>query len=426
MKTSVCLFLTIITLASVAVAQQKTEKIEVGVQQTLLTFYDPGFPDHLTKPGLGGRVTYNFNDSVAAEAEINFFRQVSPFFTDSNAYQAQFGIKIGKRFEKFGVFAKVRPGFLSVDKVQSIQPNSVVLTNPGILIFPKIARTNYFTIDTGAVLEFYPSKRPVLRFEAGDTLIRHPTLYDFAFTTPLSVQVIRPAQFNHNFQFTAGIGIRLGNFPSGDDDVKTHTRERTPRYELGAQFTLLHVFPVTNAAPCPDCLTSDTIQPQPGFGGRFSFNLTDDVALEAEGNFYTRDVGRLPNPSGHMFQGQFGAKIGKRFEKWGAFGKVRPGFVGFTKVNKLISERAVVNNLVIPAIAGEFAVGKELYPSVDLGGVVEFYISRRWVARFDAGDTIIRYSVLPVATFSARFPIFKRPPETHHNLQLTSGVAFRF
>jgi hypothetical protein len=31
-------------------------------------------------------------------------------------------------------------------------------------------------------------------------------------------------------------------------------------------------------------------------------------------------------------------------------------------------------------IAGEFGVGKELYPSVDLGGVVEFYLSRRWLA----------------------------------------------
>ncbi|HSE17361.1 MAG TPA: hypothetical protein VLB46_09920 [Pyrinomonadaceae bacterium] len=113
----------------------------------------------------------------------------------------------------------MRPGFLSVDQVESIQPNSVVFTNTGVLFFPKVARTNYFTIDMGAVLELYPSKRPVLRFEVGDTLMRHPAFHEFAF-----------------------------------------------------------------------------------------------------------------------------AKIGKRFERWGAFGKVRPGFVGFSKVNKLLSERAVLNN----------------------------------------------------------------------------------
>ena len=127
-----------------------------------------------------------------------------------------------------------------------------------------------------------------------------------------------------------------------------------------------------------------------------------------------------------MFQGQFGAKIGKRFEKWGAFGKVRPGFVGFTRVNQLLRERSVNSFIGIPVLIGEFGVGKSLYPSIDLGGVAEFYLSRRWMLRFDVGDTIIRYSVLPVPTLSARFPIFKRPPETHHNLQITSGVGFRF
>jgi Outer membrane protein beta-barrel domain len=112
MKTSISLFLTIITFTAVAVAQKKTEKVEVGVQVTALTFFDPDFPAHETKPGLGGRVTYNFNDSIAAEAKINFFRQVSgSFFTESNAVQAQFGVKLGKRFEKFGLSRKYGRGY---------------------------------------------------------------------------------------------------------------------------------------------------------------------------------------------------------------------------------------------------------------------------------------------------------------------------
>lgn len=422
MKTSICLFLTIITLTTVAVAQKKTEKVEVGVQVTSLTFFDPFFPEHQTKPGVGGRVTYNFNDSIAAEAEINFFRQVSGIlFADGDAVQAQFGVKAGKRFEKFGIFAKVRPGVLSADNVFSNQPEGFIAK-----------RRNYFTIDAGAVLEFYPSKRPVLRFEVGDTLIRHQAQFELVlrppFNPPFPLQLVRPAKFNHNFQFSAGIGFRLGDFRSGESDDKTpaNKRARTPRYELGAQFTLLNLFPLPNVRPCPECLSSGLIRTHPGFGGRFTFNLTDDIALEAEGNFFTRDVVDLPNPSGHTFQGQFGAKIGKRFEKWGVFGKVRPGFVGFTKVNQLLSERSFESFIGIPVLVGEFGVGKSLYPSIDLGGVAEFYLSHRWMMRFDIGDTIIRYSVLPVPTLSARFPIFKRPPLTHHNLQITSGVGFRF
>jgi len=148
-----------------------------------------------------------------------------------------------------------------------------------------------------------------------------------------NLQLIRPAKYNHNFQFSAGIGIRLGDLSSGENDVKTPASKRTraPRYELGAQSTLLNLFPLPNVRPCPDCLSSGAVQTHPGFGGRFSFNLTDDVALEAEGNFFTRDIKDLPNPSGHMFQGQFGAKIGKRFEKWGAFGKSDRDLSGLLK-----------------------------------------------------------------------------------------------
>ena len=130
-----------------------------------------------------------------------------------------------------------------------------------------------------------------------------------------------------------------------------------------------------------------------------------------------------------MFQGQFGAKVGKRFERWGVFGKARPGFVGFTKVSDLVSTRMFNVQFAgetIPVTVGEFRVAKKFYPSFDIGGVVEFYISRRWMARFDIGDTIIRYGEVAAQGFSLRNQIVTRPRETHHNLQITSGIGFRF
>jgi hypothetical protein len=75
MKTSIYLLLTIVTFASVVVAQNTKERVEVGVQSTSLTLFAPDFPFDVTNSGIGGRVTYNFNRSLAAEAEINFFPQ---------------------------------------------------------------------------------------------------------------------------------------------------------------------------------------------------------------------------------------------------------------------------------------------------------------------------------------------------------------
>lgn len=81
---------------------------------------------------------------------------------------------------------------------------------------------------------------------------------------------------------------------------------------------------------------------------------------------------------------------------------------------------------LLPVTVGEFRVAKKLYPSIDIGGVVEFYISRRWMARFDIGDTVIRYGEVAAQGFSLRNQIVVRPRETHHNLQITSGIGFRF
>jgi hypothetical protein len=148
MRTLVSLLLTVITFASVAVAQSKKEKVEIGVQSTSLTLVHPDFSFDGTQAGIGGRLAYNFNRSIAAEAEINFFPQKQFILTaDGNAIQAQFGVKLGKRFEKFGLFGKIRPGFLSV-------------------------------------VEFYISPRWMARFDIDDTVIRYGEIRIAGFTSP--------------------------------------------------------------------------------------------------------------------------------------------------------------------------------------------------------------------------------------------------
>lgn len=424
MKTSVYLFLVIVSLASVAVGQPHKDKLEVGVHTTSLTVFDPDFLGDVTHGGIGGRLTYNLNRSLAAEAEVNFFPQKNLFAAaGGNSIQAQFGVKAGKRFEKFGIFAKLRPGFLSVGDVFSVVPGPLVIVNGFPTINTKIERETLFTLDMGGVLEFYPSKRLVVRIDGGDTVIRYPKKFDVLFGAQSLVFTERPAKFEHNFQFTAGVGFRLGNFPAEDDaNVATASssgQERVPRYELGAQFTSMFVDDPTNDCGFCTVRNPQLIHTEPGFGGRFTFNLTEKVALEAEGNYYTRRLNFIFNPGGHMYQGQFGVKVGKRRENWGWFVKVRPGFVGFTRVFDLLTDQ------FLPPFFN-FRFVKKRYPSVDVGGVFEFYVSRHWIARFDVGDTIIRYGELRTPQFIQSMPVFTRPAETRHNLQVTTGIGFRF
>jgi len=407
MRTFAPILLILLTFASVVDGQNKKAKIEIGVQSTSLTLFHPDFPFDGTQTGIGGRVTYNFNESIAAETEINFFPQQQFVLTAvGSAIQAQFGVKLGKRFERFGLFAKVRPGFLSVDDVGSLVPCSQV---PGGLLNFKIEREAFFTIDMGGVLELYPSKRTVVRLDAGDTAIRHPDRFGQVSITDPTVELIRPAKFKHNFQFTAGFAFRFGDFPDEQPDVTTSIGQAArKRFEVGAQFTSLLVEPNSPAG-----LSAPRAHSEPGFGGRFTLNLTDNIAVEAEGNYFTREQFAFPH-SGHMFQGQFGGKVGKRFDQWGLFAKARPGFVGFSRVFEFPGVQVGGPNIFV----------RKLYPSLDVGGVVEFHISPRWMARFDVGDTIIHYGQVEFPTFLPSSII--RPRETVHNLQLSSGIGFRF
>jgi len=98
-------------------------------------------------------------------------------------------------------------------------------------------------------------------------------------------------------------------------------------------------------------------------GGVLEFYPSKRAVVRFEGSDL---VLRHQDPSGHMFQGQFGGKVGKRFEKWGLFGKARPGFVAYTQVSELIGthvEQFGPFSFVVP----EFRTVAQYYPSLDIG-----------------------------------------------------------
>ncbi|HEV2705625.1 MAG TPA: hypothetical protein VGV59_06845 [Pyrinomonadaceae bacterium] len=195
--------------------------------------------------------------------------------------------------------------------------------------------------------------------------------------------------------------------------------EDLPKVEVGAQFSSLSLGRI-------DFLDSET---KAGFGGRITFNLNRSLALEAEGNFFPRQEPQASARGGRALQGLFGVKAGKRFERFGVYGKARPGFVHFTDaINEISSTSAVLDGETF--FFPELRTGGKTHFAVDVGGVLELYHTRRVLTRFDFGDTIIRYGERPGAFFTG-LPgeppiIFTRPATTRHNFQFSAGVSFRF
>lgn len=167
----------------VAQAQNKTASdddrvptYEVGGQIFSFNGDDLGFGW-----GAGGRFTYNLNDKIALDSEVNFFL---PDEGPAYATQGLFGIKAGKRIKKVGIFAKARPGF---------QTNFVVNGR----------EQSRFALDVGGVAEFYPNRHLVVRLDVGDVII------------PFGNNVVGQGVFaqrpgtTHNFQYSLGVSFRF-------------------------------------------------------------------------------------------------------------------------------------------------------------------------------------------------------------------------
>ena len=167
-----------------------------------------------------------------------------------------------------------------------------------------------------------------------------------------------------------------------------------PRFEVGAQVSVVDMRESVGEKP-------------PGVGGRFSYNFHEYAAFDAELNYFS-----TPEANLERTQGLFGIKAGRRFggdsPKVGVFFKARPGFMRFLGARQPGSS---VNGTT------KFAL--------DLGGVLEFYPSKRTIVRIDAGNTTIFYDGETVRDFSLPGAPQQRLG-TGNGLQMSFGVGFRF
>jgi Outer membrane protein beta-barrel domain len=158
-----------------AQSRRDTPKIEVGAQLVVTRLRDLDE----TNAGAGGRITYNFTDNIAIDGELTYFPQDLGSIAATSSYQGLFGVKTGWRSEKAGIFGKIRPGFIRFDRV------SPLLTSTQL------------AFDLGGVFELYPSRRTVVRFDIGNTIIN--------FGSDLAT----PSFTSHNLQFGVGFGYRF-------------------------------------------------------------------------------------------------------------------------------------------------------------------------------------------------------------------------
>jgi len=186
--------------------------------------------------------------------------------------------------------------------------------------------------------------------------------------------------------------------------INTNGPNRPPglkNWEFGLQYTGINLPTLQD-----DCLNCREFRS--GLGGKFAYMLNRSFGFDNEVNF-------LPatGKGGYIIEGLFGVKFGHRWQNWGLFAKIRPGFAYYEAAQEMLGSPQVSDLTRFVA---------------DLGGAFEYYPSHNRTFRVDVGSTMIRY---PRSTPDPRMSplgslLSPQYIVTQGNLQITSGYVFRF
>jgi len=135
---------------------------------------------------IGVRFHYNFLPNTAVDAEVNHAKE-NPS-GDFGETSVLVGIRAGKRFSRFGVFAKARPGLMYFG---------------GSYFRQRLDDRTHFIVDYGAVLEYYPRPSWFFRIDAGDLVIFYGDARLFNRPQPDALGTV------HNFYPGFGFGVRF-------------------------------------------------------------------------------------------------------------------------------------------------------------------------------------------------------------------------
>jgi hypothetical protein len=208
-----------------------------------------------------------------------------------------------------------------------------------------------------------------------------------------------------------------GKFPwqlaNAENDFSPRTRPKqvkaseteedsVPPWEIGTQYTNISL-PVLKDGCRTGCRENVS-----GMGFVFDRNITRRIAFDSTVNL-------LPGQNGApaMMQGMFGARVGERFQHWGVFARIRPGFIHYDSAYP-------GGGSTTPTSLSRFAC--------DFGGIVEAYTSRSSTLRLDVGTTVVRYLAdAPDARISPLGSLLSTQYYvTQGNFQVSAGYVHRF
>lgn len=192
----IAVFVTLLC-ASVTTQAQGLPRWEIGGHYSMLNIRSNrvGCGCRANNSGFGAHFGYNISSWVGLDSEINFFPDPGEGATNLDGgriTQGLFGVKAGVRTQRWGFFAKVRPGFVSFGRaIVGVSPT------PPPFSFT-LGRITHYATDVGGIVEYRLSPHAALRFDLGDTIVRYG-----------GQRGITSTEYINNLQLRTGIVFRF-------------------------------------------------------------------------------------------------------------------------------------------------------------------------------------------------------------------------
>jgi hypothetical protein len=383
-----------ILLVGPAKAQDQYTRVELGGQFS--TVRESGSSGSaINYYGSGWRFDWNFNRRFAFESQIDFFPQDATrrFLTQGGrTMEAVFGLR-AKVIEtrQFALFGLVRPGLFYFSNVQDYG------TNPAIPVITRPA--TYFTLNLGGGIEYYASPRWVFRFDIAGNPFRVPN--DSVNSAELVLKY--PGKIEDTTRLSFGVAYRPGELRENERETKV-----PGRIEFGPLFSTMILAREDSSVG---------VRTEPGAGGYASWRFYKVFYLDGDVLYFPRDTSSSgPHDGGQIFQGLLGIKGGIRRNRFGIFGKARPGVNSYGQALRSIS--------IAPGGSTSYTYARSTNFVLDLGGIVEFYPSERSTLRIELGDTHIYWGTRSLNDNGVI--ISSDGGKLRHSIEFMFGYGWRF
>jgi hypothetical protein len=177
----------------------KTDRRSIGLHYANISLPDTngnGSSHRAYNGAIGMVYGYRLLPYLFFDSALNFIPD--PGSGSRPKMEGLFGAKLGHQGQTWGIFGKVRPGFIYYENAWTGGET------------PKYDSLSRFALDTGGVVEVYPSRRSTIRFDVGTTLVRYLQDYSNPRLSQIgSLQSTQCYTTQGNFQISSGYTVRF-------------------------------------------------------------------------------------------------------------------------------------------------------------------------------------------------------------------------